>query len=165
VRDLSCRGEAALPGSRRCGPWGRVTTHRCSGAGDAEPRSHDASDTARSGPGNRGSGDEERPLHFGFGHADRLHGELRRDPRTIRGAARASEGRLDIFNLVRSVSRVLVNMPNPRRSASARRRNLFAPARVTRCPPLYERRDATASPFPVTPRPVHGNPIPARSHC
>jgi hypothetical protein len=92
----------------------------------AAPGGGQPSHTPHSGSGHRHSRDKEHSLHFGFGHSNRVYGDRWCASRPVRGVARAIEGWLDIFRLVRRVSRIRCDVPNPRRSASPGRRDLSA---------------------------------------
>ena len=123
---VGARGEGAVPGFLHYGLCSRFFT-RCSGAdGERGPRSSQRSRTPHPGSGHRDGRDNEHPLHFGFGHSNRVYRDSGCASRPVRGIARATEAWLDIFNLDRRVSWVGVDMPNPGRSASARRRDLSA---------------------------------------
>jgi hypothetical protein len=103
-----------LPGFLRCGRDGFFP--RGSGAeGERGPGGGQPSHTPHSGSGHRDSREKEHSLYFGFGHSNRVWADASGcAPWPVRGAASATEGWLDIFNLDRRVSRIRVDMQNPR---------------------------------------------------
>jgi hypothetical protein len=125
------RGESAVSGFLCYGLCSRFFT-RCFGAdcergpGGSQPSHHPHPRSGR-----RDSRDNEYPLHFGFGHSNRVFRNSGSPSRPVRGTERATEGWLGIFNLDRGVSRVRVDMPNPSYSASARRGDLCASSRLS----------------------------------
>src|SRR4051812_14584125 len=128
VRDCRrTRGEGALPGFLRYDLYSRFFTGRSGADGERGPGGGQPSHTPHPGSGHRDSRDNQHSLHFGFGHSNRVWADASGcAPWPVRGAARATEGWLDIFNVGRRVSRIRVGMQNPGRSASAGRRDLSA---------------------------------------
>ena len=127
---VGTRGEGAVPGFLYYGRCSRFFT-RCYGAdGERGPGGSQPSHAPHPGSGHRDGRDNEHPLHFGFGHSNRVYRHSGCHSRPVLGTAGATEGWLDIFNLDRRVSRVGVHMPNPGRSASARRRDLSVSSRL-----------------------------------
>jgi hypothetical protein len=128
VRDCRrTRGEGALPGFLRYGLYSRLFTGGSGADGERGPRGGQPSHTPHSGSGHRDSRDNEHALYFGFGRSNRVWADASGcAPWPVRRAASATEGWLEIFNLDRRVSRIRVDMQNPRGWASARRRDLSA---------------------------------------